>query len=186
MERILGGSEKLVYDGGGSSSQSIVPYLPRDPTLRPRSPAPPATPAEVRLAHGCGIERAGVVGNRQPGDPGVEGPGAVLVVRVPPHAIARVRVEVVPALGVHAVDAADDVTAGVDAIGEQGQKALGCACVLGELGRRGGEATLPDRDVVERLQALQRGTRESAGDEAARHRVVMPSSGRRSPRASGR
>src|SRR5439155_6289111 len=30
MERILGGSEKLVYDGGGNgnSAQSIVPYLP--------------------------------------------------------------------------------------------------------------------------------------------------------------
>jgi membrane protease subunit HflK len=28
MERILGNSEKLVYDGGSSSSQSIVPYLP--------------------------------------------------------------------------------------------------------------------------------------------------------------
>jgi membrane protease subunit HflK len=28
MERILGSSEKLVYDGGSSSSQSIVPYLP--------------------------------------------------------------------------------------------------------------------------------------------------------------
>jgi membrane protease subunit HflK len=43
MERILGGSEKLVYDGGGSSSgQSIVPYLPLS-ELTPRRPAPPAT-----------------------------------------------------------------------------------------------------------------------------------------------
>jgi membrane protease subunit HflK len=42
MERILGSSEKLVYDGGGSSSgQSIVPYLPLS-ELTPRRPAPPA------------------------------------------------------------------------------------------------------------------------------------------------
>ncbi|MEA2862454.1 MAG: modulator of FtsH protease HflK, partial [Bradyrhizobium sp.] len=40
MERILGGAEKLVYDGGGSSSsQSIVPYLPLG-ELTPRRPAP--------------------------------------------------------------------------------------------------------------------------------------------------
>src|SRR5580700_7978318 len=40
MERILGSSEKLVYDGGGSSSgQSIVPYLPLS-ELTPRRPAP--------------------------------------------------------------------------------------------------------------------------------------------------
>jgi modulator of FtsH protease HflK len=43
MERILGGSEKLVYDGGGSSSgQSIVPYLPLS-ELTPRRPATPTT-----------------------------------------------------------------------------------------------------------------------------------------------
>ena len=41
MERILGSSEKLVYDGG-SSGQSIVPYLPLS-ELTPRRPAPPAT-----------------------------------------------------------------------------------------------------------------------------------------------
>ena len=41
MERILGGAEKLVYDGGSSSSgQSIVPYLPLS-ELTPRRP--PAT-----------------------------------------------------------------------------------------------------------------------------------------------
>jgi modulator of FtsH protease HflK len=28
MERVLGGSEKLIYDGGGSSSPGVVPYLP--------------------------------------------------------------------------------------------------------------------------------------------------------------
>ncbi len=42
MERILGGSEKLVYDGGGSSGQSIVPYLPLS-ELTPRRPAAPTT-----------------------------------------------------------------------------------------------------------------------------------------------
>ena len=42
MERILGGSEKLVYDGGSSSGQSIVPYLPLS-ELTPRRPAPQAT-----------------------------------------------------------------------------------------------------------------------------------------------
>src|SRR3989440_167194 len=43
MERILGGSEKLVYDGGSSSSgQGIVPYLPLS-ELTPRRPASPGT-----------------------------------------------------------------------------------------------------------------------------------------------
>ena len=42
MERILGSSEKLVYDGGGSSSQSIVPYLPLS-ELTPRRPSGPTT-----------------------------------------------------------------------------------------------------------------------------------------------
>jgi len=43
MERILGNAEKLVYDGGGSSSgQSIVPYLPLS-ELTPRRPAAPTT-----------------------------------------------------------------------------------------------------------------------------------------------
>jgi modulator of FtsH protease HflK len=41
MERILGGSEKLVYDGGGNG-QNIVPYLPLS-ELTPRRPA--AAPA---------------------------------------------------------------------------------------------------------------------------------------------
>jgi modulator of FtsH protease HflK len=40
MERVLGGAEKLVYDGGGSSSgQSVVPYLPLS-ELTPRKAAP--------------------------------------------------------------------------------------------------------------------------------------------------
>jgi membrane protease subunit HflK len=42
MERILGSSEKLIYDGGGSSSgQSVVPYLPLS-ELTPRRQAAPA------------------------------------------------------------------------------------------------------------------------------------------------
>ena len=41
MERILGSSDKLVYDGG-SSAQSIVPYLPLS-ELTTRRPNPPAT-----------------------------------------------------------------------------------------------------------------------------------------------
>ena len=42
LERILGSSEKLVYDGGSGPAQSIVPYLPLS-ELAPRRPAPPAT-----------------------------------------------------------------------------------------------------------------------------------------------
>jgi membrane protease subunit HflK len=41
MERILGGSEKLVYDGGGS--QNIVPYLPLSELTPRRPPAAPTT-----------------------------------------------------------------------------------------------------------------------------------------------
>ncbi len=43
MERILGGSEKLVYDGG-NSAQSVVPYLPLS-ELTPRRPAADDRPA---------------------------------------------------------------------------------------------------------------------------------------------
>ena len=46
MERILGGSEKLVYDGG-DSAQSIVPYLPLS-ELTPRRPAADRRPAAER------------------------------------------------------------------------------------------------------------------------------------------
>jgi len=42
MERILGGSEKLVYDGG-ASAQSIVPYLPLSELTPRRPPAAPTT-----------------------------------------------------------------------------------------------------------------------------------------------
>lgn len=43
MERILGGAEKLVYDGG-SGSQGVVPYLPLNELTPRRAPAPSAQP----------------------------------------------------------------------------------------------------------------------------------------------
>jgi membrane protease subunit HflK len=49
MERILGGSEKLVYDGGGS--QNIVPYLPLS-ELTPRRPPAPATTGQPQQGGG--------------------------------------------------------------------------------------------------------------------------------------
>jgi modulator of FtsH protease HflK len=42
MERILGNSQKLIYDGGPSAS-SIVPYLPLSELSPPRLTTPPAT-----------------------------------------------------------------------------------------------------------------------------------------------
>jgi modulator of FtsH protease HflK len=42
MERILGGSEKLVYDGGATGSQGIVPYLPLG-ELTPKRQQPATT-----------------------------------------------------------------------------------------------------------------------------------------------
>jgi modulator of FtsH protease HflK len=45
MERILGNSEKLIYDGGSTSSQGVVPYLPLN-ELTPK-PQPPATTGSV-------------------------------------------------------------------------------------------------------------------------------------------
>jgi membrane protease subunit HflK len=42
MERVLGGAEKLVYDGG-ASGQNIVPYLPLSELTPRRPPAAPAT-----------------------------------------------------------------------------------------------------------------------------------------------
>ncbi|MFH1344862.1 MAG: FtsH protease activity modulator HflK [Pseudomonadota bacterium] len=41
MERILGGAEKLIHDGGGSSGQGVVPFLPLS-ELTPRRQAAPA------------------------------------------------------------------------------------------------------------------------------------------------
>ena len=43
MERILGNSQKLVYDGGPSGS-SIVPYLPLNELSPPRTTQPAAAP----------------------------------------------------------------------------------------------------------------------------------------------
>jgi membrane protease subunit HflK len=53
MEHILGSSEKLIYDGGGSSSgQSVVPYLPLS-ELTPRRPAAPATTGQPQQPAGA-------------------------------------------------------------------------------------------------------------------------------------
>jgi membrane protease subunit HflK len=38
MERVLGGSEKLIYDGG-QSGQGVVPYLPLSELTAKRPPA---------------------------------------------------------------------------------------------------------------------------------------------------
>lgn len=52
MERILGGAEKLVYDGGNNGQgQSIVPYLPLS-ELTPRRPTTPA-PAQPQQSGGA-------------------------------------------------------------------------------------------------------------------------------------
>src|ERR1700731_4521259 len=52
MERILGGAEKLVYDGGNSASaQGVVPYLPLN-ELTPRR-APPATTPQPQQPTGA-------------------------------------------------------------------------------------------------------------------------------------
>src|SRR5512140_3664099 len=42
MERVLGSSEKLVYDGGGPGAQGVVPYLPLS-ELTPRRASAPST-----------------------------------------------------------------------------------------------------------------------------------------------
>jgi membrane protease subunit HflK len=49
MERILGGAEKLVYDGG-AGAQGVVPYLPLN-ELTPRR-QPPATPVQPQQQSG--------------------------------------------------------------------------------------------------------------------------------------
>jgi modulator of FtsH protease HflK len=51
MERVLGGSEKLIYDGGGSSSQGVVPFLPLN-ELTPRRP-PAATTGQPQQQSGA-------------------------------------------------------------------------------------------------------------------------------------
>jgi modulator of FtsH protease HflK len=42
MERVLGGSEKLVYDGGAPGQGGVVPYLPLSELTSKRPPAAPA------------------------------------------------------------------------------------------------------------------------------------------------
>ena len=42
MERLFGGTEKIIMDAG--PGQGVVPYLPLNELTRPRPPAPPATP----------------------------------------------------------------------------------------------------------------------------------------------
>ena len=42
MERVLGSSEKLIYDGGGPGAQGVVPYLPLN-ELTPRRPPAAST-----------------------------------------------------------------------------------------------------------------------------------------------
>ena len=50
MERILGGSEKLVFDGGAAGTQGVVPYLPLG-ELTPRR-QPPATTGQQQQSGG--------------------------------------------------------------------------------------------------------------------------------------
>ena len=42
MERVLGGAEKLIHDGGGSSGQGVVPFLPLSELTPRRQPTPAA------------------------------------------------------------------------------------------------------------------------------------------------
>jgi membrane protease subunit HflK len=42
MERVFGGTEKIIMDAGPGNN--VVPYLPLNELTRPRPPAPPATP----------------------------------------------------------------------------------------------------------------------------------------------
>jgi membrane protease subunit HflK len=42
MERLFGGTEKIIMDSG--PGQSVVPYLPLNELTRPRAPTPPAPP----------------------------------------------------------------------------------------------------------------------------------------------
>ena len=55
MERILGGSEKLVFDGGAAGTQGVVPYLPLG-ELTPRR-QPPATTGQQQQQQQSGGTR---------------------------------------------------------------------------------------------------------------------------------
>jgi modulator of FtsH protease HflK len=50
MERVLGGSDKLIYDGGGGSSPGVVPYLPLNDLTARRSP--PTTSGQPQAQSG--------------------------------------------------------------------------------------------------------------------------------------
>jgi modulator of FtsH protease HflK len=52
MERVLGGSEKLVFDGNATGKQGVVPYLPLG-ELAPRRPPQPATTGSVPQSTGA-------------------------------------------------------------------------------------------------------------------------------------
>jgi modulator of FtsH protease HflK len=52
MERVLGGSEKLVFDGNATGGQGVVPYLPLG-ELVPRRPPQPATTGSVPQSTGA-------------------------------------------------------------------------------------------------------------------------------------
>ena len=43
MERVLGNSEKLIYDGGGTGAQGVVPYLPLGELTPKRQVSPAAS-----------------------------------------------------------------------------------------------------------------------------------------------
>src|ERR1700751_2121285 len=52
MERVLGGSEKLVFDGNATGGQGVVPYLPLG-ELTPKKPPQPATTGSVPQSTGA-------------------------------------------------------------------------------------------------------------------------------------
>ena len=53
MERVLGSSEKLIYDGGGASgAQGVVPYLPLNELTPRRPPAATTSTGQPQLQGG--------------------------------------------------------------------------------------------------------------------------------------
>ncbi len=52
MERVLGGADKLIYDGGASRGQGIVPYLPLSELSSPRRGAPPSAATQPNKPNG--------------------------------------------------------------------------------------------------------------------------------------
>ena len=41
MERVLGGTDKIILDSGQGSGSGVVPYLPLNELTRPAAPRPP-------------------------------------------------------------------------------------------------------------------------------------------------